>query len=104
MRSKKHLDAESHGCYIPPVTEQTHMTAEELIALMDRHGLTGRSGAEELARRVGSSWRTVYRWRDQTHAISRMAANSIRRAFATQQAHTSRVGRAARKSKTRNQK
>jgi hypothetical protein len=74
------------------------MTAAELNALMERNGLTGLKGTLELARRVGSTWRTVYRWRSGQHALKGPAAKAVLDALATPQAKVRRVKQAARKS------
>ena len=79
------------------------MKGAELKILMEQHGLSGQAGAEELASRVGTTWRTVYRWRADKAKITRMAEKAIRQALATPQARTSRVRSAARNSNTTKQ-
>lgn len=96
MRKKK-LDTPSRRAYIRVVT-RSQMTGAELVAMMDRAGLTGQKGAIELAARIGIAWRTVYRWRGDFVKITPMAETAIRQALATTQDRESRVSRAARKS------
>lgn len=97
---KRPIDTASVRPYIGPVTQKTtSMEGAELTALMEQHGLLGQAGAEDLAARVGTTWRTVYRWRADEVKITRMAEKAIRQALTTTQDRSSRVRPAARKSK-----
>lgn len=101
MGRKKGLDTVAARAYCSRVQR---MTPGELNALMEANNLHGQEGAEELARRVGTSWRSVYRWRAGDVAITKMASQSIRQALATPQERTSRIRPAARNSKKSNKK
>ena len=66
------------------------MTSNELDALMTKAGLEGLAGAVELAQRIGTTWRTVYRWRSGERPISGPTEKDILGALVPDTARTRR--------------
>lgn len=100
---KKPIDSKATEAHISTVTRT--MTGNDLDDMLAEAGYVGLAGVTKFADIVGVSWRTLFRWRAKgDKALTRWAATSIKRAFETTQAHSSRIRPTARKSKTPNQK
>lgn len=57
------------------------MTPEELRALMDRYGYTGKRGASALGELIDVSYRSIYRYRSGEVQIDRRTEGAIRSAL-----------------------